>query len=178
MMRPSKATVLYLLKSNTQANQVHSPFPFMKLPAEIRNKIYRLTATINHSDRLDRHYIRKVRPHNLIYSLVQDAIVQPGLVCCSKQTRSEGLLIFFQEHHFLFDVRRIWGVGGPHSIGDLLPWLNKIGPVERKNIRNITLLCEVSPRDVPVMHRIHAKLSDDATVVYKSPFSSMEMPSL
>ncbi len=140
----------------------------MKLPPEIRNKIYRLISTTHHFGRLDRYYKEKYRPYRLKDRRDQDTVVQPGLICCSRQTRSEGLPIFLRDHHFLFDLGYWESVLGIRSVKELLPWLNKLDISERKNIRNITLICQISPRDVPIMHIIHAKLSDEIRVVYNS----------
>ncbi len=159
-------------RSSRSANHVHSPFPFLKLPAEVRNKIYELTATTYHSGRLGNYIKAPSKWYKSRYRSGQETIVQPGLVCCSKQTRSEGLLIFFHNHHFVFKPQR-WGPQPCRPLLDgLLPWLDRIGAVGRTHIRHMELVGDLRPPDVPAMDRLHARLSDEATVLYQSQAAS------
>lgn len=145
---------------------VHSPFPFMKLPAEIRNTIYRLAATSYHFGRLDKYILRKWRGIFVFVNVFgrrtdQDTIVQPGLVFCSKQTRAEGLPIFFHYHHFHFES---WNM--PWLFCGTLVWLDKIGTLNGLSIRHITFANNIWSEDVPAMKKIHERLSEDVTVQY------------
>jgi len=156
----------YSVSKSILADLGQSPFPFTKLPAEIRNKIYSLAATTYHFGRLNKYNSSwNGNPDILRYDGNYDTIVQPGIVCCSKQTRAEGLVIFFQAHHFQFDLSRGRHFGEWSTL-NFLTWLEKLRTVERKNIRNITFRCYLSNSDVLAMDRIHAMLSEKATVIY------------
>lgn len=144
----------------------------MKLPPELRNKIYKLVATSHHFDRLDRYYY-KARNTFLISRNLWDhhTTVQPGIICCSKQTRSEGLAIFFQEHHFHFDLSLHVDYDclfSKAALKDILnKWLVKLSIKQRHNIRTIKIDCSsIEPYDIPLIRQIHAMLSEKASVTY------------
>ena len=156
----------YSVTKSILADLGQSPFPFTKLPAEIRNKIYSHAATTYHFGRLNKYNSSWYgHPYRLRYDGNYDIIVQPGIVCCSKQTRAEGLVIFFQAHHFQFDLSRGRHFGEWSTLV-FLTWLEKLRTVERENIRNITFKSYLSNSDVLAMDRIHAMLSEKATVIY------------
>lgn len=106
-----------------------------------------------------------------------------------KQTRAEGLAIFYQHHYFRFNV----GLNLPYTKGNatfqilnasdeashalpckkgygtILDWLERIGDLGRENIRNLKFLGHFDLADWQHMSRIHSQLSDKATVIYR-PF--------
>jgi hypothetical protein len=142
-----------------------SPFPFLKLPSELRNKIYKIAAT--------QYYFDKANYHDDRYKNAQTshgAIWQPGLIRCNKQLRNEGRPFFFQLHEFVFDIT--------HHKAAFLAWFDVIGEAARREIRHLTfditfdmydfrrtdgLRCFVKS-DVPMIDRIIASVSPKALV--------------
>jgi len=123
--------------------------------------------------------------------------LQPGLFSICKQTRAEGLAIFYQHHYFRFNV----GLNLPYTnvsatfqiinasdeashalackrgYGAILDWLERIGDLGRENIRNLKLLGHFDLADWQHMSRIHSQLSDKATVIYR-PFDPSDADGL
>ena len=89
-------------------------------------------------------------------------MVQSSLFRASKQTRAEGLALFYQHHRFVLFVEH----GGCFLA--ILLWLQNIGDIGRRNIRylHIRYYTRCCTPDKVFMDRIHEKLSDQATVVY------------
>ena len=123
---------------------VFSIFPFMKLPPEIRNKIYRLTVFDPQRDCSN-----------------ADVIRQPGLLRCSRQTRTEGLMFFYENRAFFFPTHQT-----NQGLKHLLSWLKNIGPVASQSIHKMVVESNLRWSDVATITEIHTKLSDEATVTY------------
>lgn len=156
-------------KQRTHTDVRTSPFPFLKLPSELRNKIYKFAATQYYFDKVDYRDNRYINPQKS-----HGAIWQPGLIRCNKQLRNEGRPFFFQLHEFTFDIT--------HHKAAFLAWFDVIGDAARREIRHLTL--DISERminwdrtdrlerfvtsDVPMMDRIHASVSPKAIVTWRA----------
>lgn len=178
-MTRSKLETWYLSIQSASDHRLHSPFRFLALPAEIRNIIYKLTATTYRLDgRLGgkRHVDGNRRVHRYISG--KGSIAQPGLIRCSRQTRYEGLPIFLRHHRFQFSMaaaRRppLWRTILPNPtptteefFHDVAAWLDRIGTQSCKNIHSMTFTCVLTVDSVPAMNSMHRRLSEEATVVY------------
>ena len=133
------------------ADSLLSPFPFEKLPPEIRNEIYALAA-------LD--VKTKWGPHFR-------GVKQPNLLLCTKQTRTEGLPVFYRKHHFQIWLRKEHTFSGG-ILEHVLLWLKNIGKIGTQNIRHLHIDGVFRLKDKSIMDRLHRKLSDEAEVVWSS----------
>lgn len=126
--------------------------------------IYELAATqYRLSGQLDirtNSRIRRIHPSS---RATQATITQPGLVCCSKQTRFEGLPIFFRLHQFEFYTRKL---DSEEFRRYVFAWLDKVGPVCCQNIRSITFVSPFKSKHRIPMSQIHRRLSEQASVIY------------
>lgn len=151
---------------------------FLDLSGEIRNEIYKLVAdyAIQRNDsrartalyfkdgwdwKKDRRLTHRGDP--------QLEILQPGLFITCRQIRTEGLPFFYQRREFYLPLnhgQRIldlyWYQAG------FSRWFQAIGDVGQQNIRHLTLHNASTMRGIDSFERIHRKLSDEATVVYKT----------
>ncbi len=148
----------YLLIKN------HSPFPFKKLPAELRNQVYKLVS-------ISGHYFESQNPQPpsfghtegaRCFESLQSITDHSALFRACKQTRTEGLAIFYQYH--------VFGISVEHS-GCFIAinrWLDNIGYIGRQNIRDLRIHFggKCIAEDICWMSEIHTRLSDQATVVY------------
>ena len=121
----------------------------MSLPPEIRNEVYKHTA--------------KIKPQYIGNDLFK--VKTPGLFCCSRQSRQEGLIFFYKYYSFCFHLgtRR-----NERCLRDVRVWLYRLDRVPRKNIRTITIEGLVHTGEAFHMKYIHRNISDEATVTYHS----------
>ena len=98
---------------------MNNPFPFTKLPPEIRNEIYRLVSSseevwfytgLNHRGR--GHGVE-----DLCYKSFINLTINSTLFRTLRQTRAEGLVLFYQHHHFLLSVEKSGCVPSPFFCG-------------------------------------------------------------
>ena len=93
-------------------------------------------------------------------------MIHSSLFRTCKQTRAEGLALFYQYHVFVFFVE--------HSgcFLAILRWLQKIGHLGRSNIRRLSVrfLTKCCGQDKGFMDCIHEMLSEEATVAYIPEF--------
>ncbi|KAF6228952.1 hypothetical protein HO133_007064 [Letharia lupina] len=153
------------MTSRLIAHDLHHPFPFQKLPPEIRNEIYTLVASQDVLDFPGSKQPGKGHTESLqCFSRFEGLMVNSSLFRACEQTRAEGLMIFYGYHHFELAVEH----GGCFLA--ILLWLQNIGHFGRKNIRhlNISYVTKCSSLDMRHMDQIHEKLSDQATVTYTS----------
>ena len=93
-------------------------------------------------------------------------LVDSSFFRACKQTRAEGLNLFYQHHTFILSVQHANCFIAIHR------WLENIGNIGRDNIRHLTIrvntMCAWSDAWTKenVKYRIHQKLTDHATVVY------------
>ena len=148
------------------ADKSHSPFPFERLPPEIRNEIYKLVAVSN-----ENYYFgyvdHRVKGHTEGLILNNDFLNvqrQSAVFRVSRQTRAEGLALFYQYHHFLLSVEH----GGCFLA--IVQWLRNIGPFWRSHIRHLEIRyqCRSSALDTSVIGRISRYIGGNATVVYSA----------
>lgn len=94
-------------------------------------------------------------------------MVSSSLFRASRQTRTEGLHLFYRHHHFHICVEH----GGCFLA--ILRWLQNIGAAARGNIRllRIRYTAKCCPYDVCLMERVHATLSAQASVMYISKYA-------
>ena len=148
------------------ANKSHSPFPFERLPPELRNEIYKLVSVSQdtfHFDYPDQRY----RGHTEGIILNNDFLNiqrQSAVFRVSKQTRTEGLALFYEYHHFQLSVEH----GGCFLA--IVQWLRNIGPYWCSHIRylEIRYRCRSSGLDTSTISRIGRYLPSAATVVYSA----------
>ena len=115
----------------TNADLDASPFPFFKLPPEIRNIIYKLSSRNVYSqqrshvpvwedDESDNEVIWPSRRQQMVYNN-SGMIKQPALFRCCSLARSEGLPLYYRECTHIFER---------HSTGEsdarILDWLRAI----------------------------------------------------
>ena len=154
-----------------KAKQSHRCFPFLKLPPEIRNKIYRHVAphVVTRAERRARGYrrISRSREQDLI------EICQPSLFLANKQLRTEGLPFFFSDNEFFFCLPYTNGDYSNQVLGGFWRWFKAIGSVGRSNLRRLFFnLRSKQPFQLyhaHVISNIHGRLSKDMiTVTYFS----------
>ena len=111
--------------------------------------------------------------------------VKPGLFSACKQTRVEGLPIFFQSRQFKFTVnviQSIWesypwpGTGLESYHPEFLNWLEIIGELGRVNIRSITICGNFDLLETSYLKVLNSKLSSKAMIKLRTnETSSMEV---
>ena len=148
------------------ADYFHSPFPFERLPPELRNEIYKLIS-VSQDTFCFKHLDHRLRGHTEGISLYNDFLnvqLQSAIFRVSKQTRGEGLALFYQHHHFLLSVEH----GGCFLA--ITKWLRNIGSFWRSNIRSLEIRYRTRSTvlDASVIGRIGRYLSDKATVSYSA----------
>ena len=79
-----------------------------------------------------------------------------------RETKNEGLLLFYEHHHFELDVEE------DGCLRAIRRWLRHIGQAMRENIRHLEIRFIEEPdlTHMGNMGRIHGGLSDKATVMY------------
>ena len=148
------------------ADKSHSPFPFERLPPELRNEIYKLVSVSQDTFYFD-YPDHRVQGHTEGIILNNDFLNiqrQSAVFRVSKQTRTEGLALFYQYHHFMLSVEH----GGCFLA--IVQWLRNIGPYWSMHIRylEIRFRCRSSGLDSSAISRISRHLSGMATVVYSA----------
>ena len=138
----------------------------MRLPPELRNKIYKLVSVSQDTINFE-HLGHRLRGHTegiILHNDFLNVQLQSALFRVSKQTRAEGLALFYQYHCFLLSVEH----GGCFLA--ITKWLRNIGPSWRTNIRYLEIRYRTrsSVLDASVIGRIGRYLSDKATVVYSA----------
>ena len=96
------------------------------------------------------------------YKSLQNVVIHSSLFRVCKQTRSEGLVLFYHHHHIQLSVEH----GGCYLA--ILLWLRNIGHIGRNNIRLLQIDYEarVCSRDIQHMAYLNGLLSNQATIVY------------
>ena len=158
---------------------------FLTLPGEIRNKIYKFAAALENPPN---QYIiksavdRRELPRHVCAGDLQNraSITQPGLFHTCSQTYRESREIFYRYRKFKL---RIWQDPGmkrqSRCLKKVLDWFDTIGVDMQKQVRaiEINLKCEKNISTdmktyVWFVDNLHAKLSDQATVIYR-PISQL-----
>lgn len=90
-------------------------FPFLKLPPEIRNKIYRIAV------RSDDNFIKVMHPRHKCTAVTYPCgkckgKLLPGITAVSRQVRRECLGFYYSVNYFIL----------PLTAEDCLAWLNKV----------------------------------------------------
>ena len=165
MMKTSQYSAQYNMnRPRAPAYSSYSPFPFLNLPSELRNEVYRLV-----SSSTDWLYCggpkTSMKGHTEgipCYDSLQNVKAHSSLYRTCKQIRDEGLALFFQHHCFLFYVEH----GGCFLA--ILLWLRNIAEVGRNNIRHLRIRYwnTCCPQDVLYMDILHGMLSEQANVAY------------
>ena len=169
---------------------LRSPFRFLDLPGEIRNMIYKyVVASENILETrytLFKNRIRD-RPHKTHESETEnrESTTLPSLLRTCSQIYRESRLTFYRHHAFklhiwqeeydgLLDTLSAW-VFSTSCLKRVTKWLDAIGAHARKEIRFVQVEVHCN-NDNPATARtayesfidsLHARLSDDATVVYR-----------
>ena len=160
-------------RSRGSADESHSPFPFERLPAELRNEIYKLVASSQNFFYLTNyhHYFKEIgdpmRVHTegtSCYNAFMAISHQSNLFRVSQQTHAEGLALFYQHHHFQLFAERVG------CFLAILRWLDNIGSTGRSNIRHIQFNYKTQSNWLvfQFLSALSDKLSDRATIVHKS----------
>ena len=104
--RPSRSPQYNLSRPRALAYYSHNPFPFLKLPGELRNEVYKLA-----SSSTDRLLLRRYQaPHERhtegisCYASLQNIMIHSSLYRTCKERRFEGRVSFHQFHHFMLSV--------------------------------------------------------------------------
>ena len=155
----------------------------MKLPAEIRNTIYKFVAAIplTSDDPRVKSVLRKrdklwtsnrLYGSDLLHGSPEMMIVQPGLFAVCKQIRTEGLGLYYQHHKFACYLRypKDW----TNMLGPLLEWLDTIGTTGRTNIRHLRFRVDKSYIRRKVMNEVHRELLDEATVIWEAELEHVD----
>ena len=151
-----------------------SPFPFLKLPPELGNKIYKFVApyrplygdteievkttcasTFRGSKTRRRHYsTREPNAHS---------ILQPGIFRSCSQIRREGLLFYFRQHSFSFAL-----CSKSHCLPSIVTWLDDIGEFGRSNISTLSVSFDIDLIGKAFLHIkiINSRLSTKARATY------------
>ena len=89
-------------------------------------------------------------------------LVDSSLFRACKQTRAEGLSMFYQYHTFILSVRHV------DCFMAILRWLQNIGSVGRDNIRHLIISFETKCdwMDKRLIDYVHENLTEKAEVVY------------
>lgn len=129
------------------------PFPFMKLPPELRNRIYRFACArpivyINQS-----HITRKAAN--------SDAMKQPSLLQICGDIRSEARSMYFHYRHFKM-ILRTW----PEMKG-VLWWLDRIGRSGKENVRYLSLEFQKTMPLLAYFKLLNFRLSDKARLIFR-----------
>lgn len=169
-----------------------SPFPFLKLPVEIRIGIYKYAAAFDDMPRKlkvksavelqtptahayfgdPRAYMSDLRN--------QQSIAQPDLFHACSQIYHESRVFFYRHHDFKFTIWQENDRVMSHQttkrhytcLERLSRWVDAIGVDMQQQIRTpvFSMICGDSPK-VTVYTRfiedLHARLSDRATVIYR-----------
>ena len=167
-----------------------SPFRFLDLPAEIRNMIYTyLAASYQTPETSKTKFIFRIYdlPHDTRISTTENhnAIMQPGLVRTCSQIYWESRLIFYRHHHFKLhiwqeehkDMRnrlKAWFFS-QSCLKRVMKWLDAIGVEARMQIRSLEIdvhdsnayWTSTGTEFKSFISDLHARLSDEATVVYR-----------
>ena len=167
-----------------------SPFRFLDLPGEIRNIIYTyLAASYQTPETSKTRFTFRTYdfPHDTCISATenQNSITQPGLVRTCSQIYWESRLIFYRHHHFklhiwqdehkdLRDRLMAWFFSRscPKRV---TKWLDAIGAEARTQIRSLEFQVHDDKAHLMTTRTaygtfigdLHARLSDEATVVYR-----------
>ncbi|KAL9133154.1 MAG: hypothetical protein Q9175_005665 [Cornicularia normoerica] len=154
------------MASRLVAHDKKRPFPFKKLPPEIRNEIYKLVASpdaivSSSSKQPGKGHTEGVH----CFRKFEAVMVNSSLFRACKETRIEGLSLFYQYHHFELAVEH----GGCFLAIQL--WLHNIGRLALVSIRYLSISYITKPSgyyDMRDIDQIHEMLSDKATVTYSS----------
>lgn len=167
-----------------------SPFPFTKLPVEIRTEIYKYAAA---SDDIPRKFtiksaieLQKPPPQAYFGDLKtylgdlrdQETIAQPGLFQTCSQIYHESRVFFYRHHEFQFYIWHNSRVMShqttkrhPTCLEMWFRWFDAIGVDMQKQIRTLdfSLTCFDSACQTYVrfIEDLHPRLSDRATVIYR-----------
>lgn len=170
---------------------ITSPFPFLKLPGEIRNEIYKYVAASNNKARRRcpiKWSAKQPDDHSVNIYLGnrqnQACTTLPGLFLVCSQVYHESRVLFHRHHDFrlyiwqgekgLLSHLKAWFGMKNHGecMERIFTWLDIIRKDMRKEIRTlkIELQCHeaVSVDEyLCFMDDLHARLSDRATVIYR-----------
>ena len=122
---------------------IYSPFPFLNLPSEIRNIIYRLVvkshARFYESKVLDKHSLKLLLGQAEYATLTRwdiqynhQAVIQPGLLRTCSQIRKEALILYYENHPFDFNI---YADAPMHEC--LRNWHSSIGEIGRRHLRHV-----------------------------------------
>lgn len=169
-----------------------SPFPFLKLPVEIRIEIYKYAAASDDippkSTIKSAIELQHPSPHAYFGDLSaylhdlrnQESIAQPGLFQTCSQVYHESRVFFYRHHKFKFYIRqednRVMShqkTKRHHTCLEMwFRWFTTIGVDMQKQIRTLKfgLTCcdlENVMAYTRFIEDLHARLSDRATVIYR-----------
>lgn len=145
------------------------PFPFLRLPAELRNTIYKM-AVVSEDP-------------------IEITTPQPAIAVVCRQLRNESLTLFYKENAFR-DSQWRQQAGCLHDetnrkvhrdLGqsNLVSWLNRVGEGNRRHLKTVRLhachpWCSLERPNVTMrMFIVHQVGPDDLRVFYKSRVRSL-----
>lgn len=171
-------------------HSLYSPFPFLKLPGEVRNEIYRYVAVASNNAPKTRPTVPgsyfEYQSSNIDMGNKHNSasITAPGLFYICSQVYHESRVFFYRYHDFRLYIWQDHKAFMYHlkasvdfkrhnkCMERMFSWLDAIGPDMRKAIRNldIELQCHESLDVTPYsdfIDDLHGSLSDDTTVTYR-----------
>lgn len=103
------------------------------------------------------------------YNSLQNVVIHSSLFRVCKQTRNEGLALFYHHH----DIDLFVEHGGCFLAIRL--WLQNIGHIGRNNIRSLQISYQgkVCTEDIQHMRCINSLLSNQATIVYVADYGEV-----
>ncbi len=168
-----------------------SPFPFLNLPAEVRNEIYKYVSAADTKPRVPKkklNFNQDLPTPTEIHEIANRAgTSQPGLFSTCAQIRNESRGLFYRYHTFKLHIWQeeeegLWSrfyawlhclQREKSCIERVKRWLDAIGPQARKEIRRLEIKIHCEDQTTVksfarFMDEIHARLPDEATVVYRA----------
>lgn len=169
---------------------LRSPFRFLDLPGEIREMIYTYLAASYYTPETSKTkftFRDHDYPHDTHISETenQNSIMQPGLFRTCSQIYRESRLFFYRHHTFKLHIWQAEDKTLPDQLAAWFfcksrleraaQWLDAIGAEAREQIRSFEIdvhMDDAQPFSARTaygrfMDDLHARLSDEATVVYR-----------